>query len=105
MKKDDLIKKARDRGIAIDETQADKYITLSDDELENLAVAGGCGEDGKRVAPNEAKTCAYFVRRADSTDSDPVKCNYCLHCYTKERTVRGLEYSYCYCQSKEAYPD
>jgi predicted Zn-ribbon and HTH transcriptional regulator len=41
MKKEDLIKKAAERGITIDETQAEKYINLSDEELEN--IAGGWG--------------------------------------------------------------
>jgi hypothetical protein len=45
MKKYDLIKKARERGITIDETQAEKYITLSDEELANLEISGGCGPD------------------------------------------------------------
>jgi DNA-directed RNA polymerase subunit RPC12/RpoP len=41
MKKEDLIKKAAERGITLDETQAEKYINLSDEELEN--IAGGVG--------------------------------------------------------------
>jgi hypothetical protein len=41
VKKDELIKKAAERGITIDETQAEKYINLSDEQL--TAVAGGAG--------------------------------------------------------------
>jgi hypothetical protein len=40
MKKSELIKKAAERGITLDETQAEKYINLSDEELENIAGGG-----------------------------------------------------------------
>jgi DNA-directed RNA polymerase subunit RPC12/RpoP len=44
MKKEDLIKKAAERGMTITEEQAEKYVNLSDEELENLDVSGGCKE-------------------------------------------------------------
>ncbi|MDR0987615.1 MAG: hypothetical protein LBL98_08000 [Ruminococcus sp.] len=37
MKKEDLIAKARERGIDLSDEQAEKYINLSEDELENIA--------------------------------------------------------------------
>ncbi|MDR0987617.1 MAG: hypothetical protein LBL98_08010 [Ruminococcus sp.] len=42
MKKEDLIAKAAERGILLDEEAAKKYINLSEEELENLSVSGGC---------------------------------------------------------------
>ncbi|MDR0904498.1 MAG: hypothetical protein LBM59_07690 [Ruminococcus sp.] len=79
MKKEDLIKKAHERGIAIDETQADKYIALSDDELENLAVAGGCNEKYRHKLDNinYAQTCTKFVSAKPSNEG--LKCTYCTH--------------------------
>jgi hypothetical protein len=41
MKKEDLMKKAAERGITLSEEQAEKYATLSDEELENIDVSGG----------------------------------------------------------------
>ncbi|MDR0975056.1 MAG: hypothetical protein LBL80_05140 [Ruminococcus sp.] len=43
MKKEELIKKAAERGIDIDETAAEKLLHLSDEELANIA-GGGCGD-------------------------------------------------------------
>jgi hypothetical protein len=64
MKKEDLIKKAAERGITIDETQAEKYINLSDEELANLEVSGGCPTPGNvyknAVTDSDANGCEFF---------------------------------------------
>ncbi|MDR0975055.1 MAG: hypothetical protein LBL80_05135 [Ruminococcus sp.] len=41
MKKEELIAKAHERGITIDEAQVEKYVKLSDEELDT--IAGGAG--------------------------------------------------------------
>ncbi|MDR0904502.1 MAG: hypothetical protein LBM59_07710 [Ruminococcus sp.] len=45
MKKEDLIKKARERGITLTDEQAEKYINLSEEELENIVGGGGLVDD------------------------------------------------------------
>ncbi|MDR0904497.1 MAG: hypothetical protein LBM59_07685 [Ruminococcus sp.] len=97
MKKEDLIKMARERGIEIDETQADKYITLSDEELENLAVAGGIdrcqpSKGSVRVEDvNKGKRCSSYSKKDDENDGT------CLSCKHSER-VYAYPMSYCYCK-------
>ncbi|MDR0974266.1 MAG: hypothetical protein LBL80_01085 [Ruminococcus sp.] len=64
MKKEVLIKKAASYGITLDETQAEKYSTLSDEELANLDISGGCkkdnsSEDDKNV--RRAVGCSLFT--------------------------------------------
>ncbi|MDR0975046.1 MAG: hypothetical protein LBL80_05090 [Ruminococcus sp.] len=82
MKKDELIKKAAEHGITIDETQAEKYLNLSDEELANLEIAGGkCGEiPPYQSVPNEkAATCPYYERSRDALRN---ACQFCKHAYS-----------------------
>jgi hypothetical protein len=74
MKKEDLIKKAAERGITIDETQAEKYINLSDEELENLEVSGGCGGGTELTEEEKNRQCPSGVRRRDFPDYACPRC-------------------------------
>ncbi|MDR0903698.1 MAG: hypothetical protein LBM59_03615 [Ruminococcus sp.] len=83
MNKESLLKKARERGITLDETQAEKYVNLSDEELENLAVSGGCGDPPADTRiwgddlypstmivindPNRAASCCEFAQPRTGT--------------------------------------
>jgi hypothetical protein len=88
MKKEDLIKKAAERGITIDETTAEKYVSLSDEELENINVSGGCEKppDGSVYIEdkNRAKNCAYYDREHYVTDT----CTSCRSCVVVEEFPR-----------------
>ncbi|MDR0987604.1 MAG: hypothetical protein LBL98_07945 [Ruminococcus sp.] len=50
MKKEELIKKAARRGIAVTEAQAEKLTALTDEELENIA-----GGRGMKISTGEKK--------------------------------------------------
>jgi hypothetical protein len=70
VKKEDLIKKAAERGIAIDETTAEKYIELSDEELANLEASGGCKKEFRTDEQKErmrAVNCSLFVAKSGSS--------------------------------------
>jgi hypothetical protein len=98
MKKEDLIKKARERGITIDETQAEKYITLSDEELANLAVSGGGCNPPQKLSPvppnsvridypNHGYNCLGFIDKTPKLDYAYRTCEFCGHsvkCYVGE---------------------
>jgi hypothetical protein len=83
MKKEDLIKRAREHGITLSETQAEKYINLSDEELENLAVAGGTpctskiGFKKHVQYPKRAQVCKYF--ELNNTYFGAPNCEGCKH--------------------------
>jgi hypothetical protein len=78
MKKEELIKRAAERGITLDETQAEKYVNLSDEELANLEISGGaCGGEPpayQLVPPEYAANCPYYEKSAN-----PMR-NSCLSC-------------------------
>ncbi|MDR0975051.1 MAG: hypothetical protein LBL80_05115 [Ruminococcus sp.] len=72
MKKETLIKKAAERGITLTESQAEKYLALSEDELANIAGGAndctqktnlpdcfGMVKDHKIEIINEAAAAAY----------------------------------------------
>ncbi|MDR0975047.1 MAG: hypothetical protein LBL80_05095 [Ruminococcus sp.] len=108
MKKDDLIKRAAARGITIDESQAEKYLTLSDEELENLAIAGGtpCSEKiGFRKSvpyPKRAQVCKDY-RLGNNTYFGPPNCIACTHAETAPVTTQnGLETAI-YCTNYDAW--
>ncbi|MDR0975054.1 MAG: hypothetical protein LBL80_05130 [Ruminococcus sp.] len=98
MKKEDLIKKAAERGITIDETQADKYISLSDEELANLDIAGGkCARYnsnyGLTVYGEEADGCPYFEFKGSSSE---ISCFHCANADKYENTPGYRECILCY---------
>ncbi|MDR0904494.1 MAG: hypothetical protein LBM59_07670 [Ruminococcus sp.] len=99
MKKDELIAKARERGIEITDEQADKYITLSDEELENLAVTGGglfCNGPKYKLVPNEkAETCEYFD--AANINNKNRLCRLCMKSVFDEETKE------LFCQNQAAW--
>jgi bacteriocin-like protein len=90
MKKEDLIKKAAERGITLDETQAEKYITLSDEELENISGGGSnlCGFKQEITDGNKALTCKYY------SVFDPKRsvqiCGNCSHAMIDSETLSSL---------------
>jgi hypothetical protein len=87
MKKDELIKKAAERGITLDETQAEKYINLSDEELENLEISGGC----------EKNEYSYCKGNVHGTKVSKEACAHCMD-YRKEKVSDNrfgdVEYAY-----------
>jgi hypothetical protein len=98
MKKEDLIKKAAERGIAIDETQAEKYVNLSDEELANIAGGGSnlCGFKHE-VNGKNANSCRFYVPGA--TDSTTRSCYNCMNAVA-ERKGDGFVL---YCTKEEAW--
>ncbi|MDR0975045.1 MAG: hypothetical protein LBL80_05085 [Ruminococcus sp.] len=93
MKKEDLIKKAAERGITLDEAQAEKYISLSDEELENLAVAGG-GICDKDPEPQSMADCVGTKPSGKRYIKEPWKAkDFCGH-YSMSRS-RSAGVSYC----------
>ncbi|MDR0987613.1 MAG: hypothetical protein LBL98_07990 [Ruminococcus sp.] len=75
MKKEELIKKAAERGFALSELQAEKLTELTDEELENLDISGGgCGSGmANAIAPYPGKivdltaylTCGLYEPKDD----------------------------------------
>jgi hypothetical protein len=79
MKKEELIRRAAERGITIDETQAEKYVNLSDEELANLEIAGGCGGNPpayQLVPKDQAANCAYYEKTGNPLKNS---CQFCKH--------------------------
>ncbi|MDR0903699.1 MAG: hypothetical protein LBM59_03620 [Ruminococcus sp.] len=80
MKKEELIRRAAEHGISIDETQAEKYINLSDEELENLEISGGaCGDPPPphQLFPVErAANCAYYEKTGNPLKNSCQFCKY-----------------------------
>ncbi|MDR0987611.1 MAG: hypothetical protein LBL98_07980 [Ruminococcus sp.] len=107
MKKEELIKKAAERGVVLDEAQAEKYTELSDEELDNLSVSGGgCGTpDGKKIDDKTyAAKCAYFNRK----NNTPITVTYCIYCTNAETQLEGSfphNFTVAYCQCREAFPE
>ncbi|MDR0975053.1 MAG: hypothetical protein LBL80_05125 [Ruminococcus sp.] len=100
MKKEDLIKKAAERGITLDETQAEKYINLSDEELENIA-SGGSGPCGfkQKVDPKKAINCIYYVLCNDGTVRT---CYNCAHADSERDDWAGSSFTL-YCTNEAAW--
>ncbi|MDR0904501.1 MAG: hypothetical protein LBM59_07705 [Ruminococcus sp.] len=98
MKKSDLIKKAAEQGVALTEEQAEKYVNLSDEELENLDIAGGgfCGFKKEITDGNKALTCRYY------SVFDPKRsvqiCGNCSHARIDSETLSSL-----WCTLEEAW--
>jgi hypothetical protein len=62
MVKEEIIKKAAEQGITLDETQAEYCINLSDEELEKLTVSGGAeNRNWKPVKEHDALNCNFFA--------------------------------------------
>jgi hypothetical protein len=82
MKTEELIKKAAERGVTLDEATAEKYCNLSDEELANLDISGGGCKNptptSKRIIDNldEAATCIHY----DST-LFLTRTGMCLDCF------------------------
>ncbi|MDR0987607.1 MAG: hypothetical protein LBL98_07960 [Ruminococcus sp.] len=79
MKKEELIKKAAERGVTLTETQAEKYVAISDEELENVAGGLLCGfkREVTRAEQTRAETCPYFSRHySHTTDFLCCRCNF-----------------------------
>jgi hypothetical protein len=83
MNTDDLIKKAAERGIALDRETAEKYTSLSDEELANLDISGGAGDcNESKLYPigdmiKEAENCPYFeLNNTDITTRKCIRCKY-----------------------------
>ncbi|MDR0904209.1 MAG: hypothetical protein LBM59_06215 [Ruminococcus sp.] len=98
MKTEDIIKKASERGIILNETAAEKYIALSDEELTNLAVAGGkdCNDAYYVIEDleEEAKKCLYF--EPSNKNLTTRKCNRC-----KYVAINPSDYSKAYCKNPD----
>ncbi|MDR0904499.1 MAG: hypothetical protein LBM59_07695 [Ruminococcus sp.] len=70
MTKEDLIKKAAARGITLTETEAEKYLNLSDEELENIA---GGGPDYCLEKCSQGITEAKFWKTSTCTNCPNIK--------------------------------
>jgi hypothetical protein len=78
MKKEDIIKKAAERGITIDDTQAEKYIILSDEELANLEASGGCKKEfrtDEQIDISRAASCGLFTAKSGSSGVTCTNCS------------------------------
>jgi hypothetical protein len=89
MKKEDLIKHAAARGITLSETQAEKYINLSDEELEN--IAGGTASCTEKKGfrhyvqyPKRAQVCRFF--EFNNTYVGAPNCQGCKHADVESAT-------------------
>ncbi|MDR0987606.1 MAG: DUF2624 domain-containing protein [Ruminococcus sp.] len=97
MKKEELIKLAAQRGVTLTETQAEKYASISDEELENITGGGLiCGFKREITDGNKALSCSYY------SVSDPKKavqiCGNCSRAVIDSETLTGL-----YCTFEEAW--
>ncbi|MDR0987610.1 MAG: hypothetical protein LBL98_07975 [Ruminococcus sp.] len=103
MKKEELIAKAHERGITLTELQAEKYIELSDEELENLEASGGelCPGNGfrKLVSGSEAVGCKFFDSITDNKQN--IHCNNCKK-VSLSTTGHSVYLIYCTCEEKWA---
>ncbi|MDR0904495.1 MAG: hypothetical protein LBM59_07675 [Ruminococcus sp.] len=118
MKKEELIKKAAERGITLTDEQAEKFSVLSDEQLEGFAVSGGrvikhssisdeelenivggadiCGESFSKPVTNErAKNCEYFD--SASIFNETRVCRAC------KSSSRDLETGELFCTNKKAW--
>ncbi|MDR0987622.1 MAG: hypothetical protein LBL98_08035 [Ruminococcus sp.] len=83
MKKETLIKLAAERGVKLDESQADKYLELSDEDLENLEAAGGvCNFDTGYEEDEDIRRAGYCKIYA-ATAPGQVSCRTCSNKYRK----------------------
>ncbi|MDR0987623.1 MAG: hypothetical protein LBL98_08040 [Ruminococcus sp.] len=99
MKKEELIKKAAERGITLNEEQAESYINLSDEELENLAVSGGCFDflikydTPEETMRKKAGGCSYYE------DAKKMPHRSCLNCTKFFEYEAGPDHTHTiYCQ-------
>jgi hypothetical protein len=111
LKKEFIIKKAAEQGYSITEEQAEKFSTLSDEELENLNLAGGgCGdppedtrvfgdilEPSSVIVINDAARAPQYCDFTHSIDGNPVtNCSNC-QCYTSATDMRTWKtHNICY---------
>ncbi|MDR0987619.1 MAG: hypothetical protein LBL98_08020 [Ruminococcus sp.] len=104
MKKEELIAKAREKGIELSDEQAEQYITLTDEELEN--IAGGSGQlfcedppaGGVKIADkNQAQTCRYYRTQYNMARS-------CENC-DFVKFVRTVFASDLYCTVSDAFKE
>ncbi|MDR0975049.1 MAG: hypothetical protein LBL80_05105 [Ruminococcus sp.] len=86
MKKEELIKKAAERGVTLSEEQAEKYLTLSDEELANIAGGGSCvkrddiPQNSIRIDyPNHGYNCPGFIDKVPKSDYPYRTCEVCGH--------------------------
>ncbi|MDR0974267.1 MAG: hypothetical protein LBL80_01090 [Ruminococcus sp.] len=97
MKKEDLIKKAAERGITLDEATAENYSNLSDEELANLDISGGCGKGYTEPyigMGDEAVNCTYY----ENSKGNAAQKN-CFDCrYLGKETVTGIKATYNVCK-------
>jgi hypothetical protein len=97
VKKEDLIKKAAERGIAIDETTAEKYINLSDEELANLDISGGCtGSPFSKVTRDN-----YCSKGIKGWDITLATCKPCAISRKTSPIIDGINPPYCVYQCNE----
>ncbi|MDR0987523.1 MAG: hypothetical protein LBL98_07530 [Ruminococcus sp.] len=91
MKAEDIMKKAAERGITIDAAESEKYVNLSDEELENLSVSGGCPKDVNTSAPPVG----------NCPKKSPPTVNYCEECDNwgeiPVSSIPGKQYKYYGC--------
>jgi hypothetical protein len=93
VKKEDIIKRAAERGITIDAETAEKYINLSEEELLNLDVSGGkCLKQAKEkmVLPSEAQTCNYYSPIMPPSQGSVPNCQFCKYIKIKMGVIGDL---------------
>ncbi|MDR0904208.1 MAG: hypothetical protein LBM59_06210 [Ruminococcus sp.] len=74
MKKEYIIKKAAECGITMDEKTADKYVNLSEEELENLDISGGaCGDGNAKTETDKTETAKNANLTYDPRRSNNIK--------------------------------
>jgi hypothetical protein len=98
MKKEELIKKAAERGITIDETTAEKYVNLSDEELENLDVSGGGCTGSPFSKVSRDNFCSKYVK---GWDINLPTCKPCELCSKSLPVNDGTNPTYCVYQCSE----
>ncbi|MDR0975050.1 MAG: hypothetical protein LBL80_05110 [Ruminococcus sp.] len=87
MKKETLIKKAAERGITLTESQAEKYVSISDEELENLDISGG-----RNICEDFGVSCEKYVMRYSGLER---ACRTCKNWHTHFDDNRGLYVGVC----------
>ncbi|MDR0987616.1 MAG: hypothetical protein LBL98_08005 [Ruminococcus sp.] len=111
MTKEAIIEKAAARNIILSEEAAEQYVNLSEEELENLAVSGGCGGGSStepavssKIIPDpvaQIKTCPFYERESYYPNKSEYN-NSCDSCKYKSFTVKMTGTAY-YCNNKDAF--
>jgi hypothetical protein len=101
MNKEYLIKKAAEHGITLDETTAEKYTNLTDEELDNLQIAGGCGGGSELPSLNDqmeelAAKCPDYDPTYWAVNNGKTSCKYCSHAMV----IYDSPMSYLHCKGK-----